>query len=218
MPNSYTMLISSRQLDEITPYCLTLDCRAQLGDADWGLQQFRIGHIPGAIRSDLEQDLSEPSEPSDQRGRHPLPQRQVWAQTLGRWGLKPNQQVVAYDDAGGAYAARAWWMLRWAGHANVAVLDGGYTDWTQIYPDARDYGDGRDITPTTFDLSTPLEGVTTTETIANALATAHPLPLVDARTENRWAGKEEPIDPVAGHIPSAACLPFSRQPDCQRPI
>src|SRR3989344_4741554 len=106
---------------------LMLDARFNLMQPDAGEAAWRAGHIPGAAHAHLERDLSGPKTGTN--GRHPLPSPHALAETLGRWGLTPATRVVAYDDAGGMFAARAWWLLRWAGHARVQVLDGGWSAW-----------------------------------------------------------------------------------------
>ena len=172
-----------------------IDCRARLGDPAWGKAAYLSGHLPGAVYADLDADLA---DPPDDRGRHPLPERERWAQTVRQWGIGNDDQVVVYDDAGGAFAARAWWMFRWLGHAPVAVLDGGLAacdlpveSTTPDYP------------PAAFETRAAI----TREVGADRMNDPN-LTLTDARAEARWSGREEPIDPVAGHIPGASCLPF----------
>ncbi|MEO2172867.1 MAG: sulfurtransferase, partial [bacterium] len=158
-------------------------------------------HIPGAVFVDLDKDLSSEVVPG-KTGRHPLPLAEEFEASLQQWGLENDQQVVAYDDANGAFAARLWWMLRWAGHANVAVLDGGFNAW-------RDSG------------QVVTDGVTeqqisafTSKPALTCDIQADELPLyagliTDARDLARFNGESEPIDPIAGHIPNARCLPFT---------
>src|SRR5688572_12515593 len=104
-----------------------VDCRATLGDPMAGPRRYAAGHLPGARFANLESDLSGPPTPGS--GRHPLPDPAALAERFGRWGIGSDTQVVAYDDAGGAYAARLWWLARWLGHDQVAVLDGGIQAW-----------------------------------------------------------------------------------------
>lgn len=197
----YKDLIRATELTKILSNCLVLDCRAQLGDVNWGRQAYLQGHIPGAHFADLDVDLA---DPPGNAGRHPLPDIARFRQWAGKMGLTAERQVVAYDDASGAYAARAWWMLRWLGHANVAVLDGGLSQWTGELQ--------RDLPPTPTAGSYP-ERPCLTRMISSAelhkrLNELAPKQLIDARTQPRWAGKVEPIDPIAGHIPGAVCMPF----------
>lgn len=197
----YTDLISASQLQSLAPKPALLDCRAKLGDAQWGAGAYLSGHIPGALRADLDAHLA---APPDARGRHPLPDKSAWIKRIREWGIGNDQQVVVYDDAGGAYAARAWWMFRWVGHAAVAVLDGGLKQWRH------------DLATTTHqpERSTFTERQSLTQTISTAeilegLNSPQASVLIDARAPARFAGIEEPIDPVAGHIPGAVCSPFS---------
>ena len=123
---AFNDIIDAADLAEIKPAPIILDCRARLGDLEWGRAAYLAGHLPGAQHADLDRDLA--SAP-DERGRHPLPDMNDWVACIRRWGIDNGAQVVVYDDAGGAMAARAWWMLRWAGHAEVAVLNGGLSAW-----------------------------------------------------------------------------------------
>ncbi len=109
------------------PDWLVLDCRFELADPAAGERAWAGGHVPGALHAHLDRDLSGPVTP--QTGRHPLPAPDAFVGTLSRWGITPTTQVVVYDASGGMFAARLWWMLRWAGHDRVAVLDGGLQGW-----------------------------------------------------------------------------------------
>ncbi|MGH8135254.1 MAG: sulfurtransferase, partial [Steroidobacteraceae bacterium] len=124
-----TILVTAGELAArlADPYLLVVDCRAELSDRDAGARAWRVGHIPGAIHAELERDLSAPVTPTT--GRHPLPSIEDFEATLSRWGVTGAKQVIAYDAGNSAYAARLWWMLRYAGHDAVAVLDGGYAAW-----------------------------------------------------------------------------------------
>jgi thiosulfate/3-mercaptopyruvate sulfurtransferase len=181
-----------------------VDCRASLQSAAAGREAYAKGHIPGARFADLLEDLSGPIA-AGKTGRHPLPDVDRFVAKLRRWGIGPGTQVVAYDDAGGAFAARLWWMLRWLGHDEVAVLDGGLPAWR---------AEGR---PVTIDLPTVAHGNFTPHPRPELLASAAELmapqsighTLFDARAPERFRGDAEPIDPVAGHIPGAINLPFA---------
>ena len=181
-----------------------LDARFSLADRKWGLDQYSAGHIPGAQYADLDNDLAGPV--TSATGRHPLPDADVFASRLRDWGVSNDSQVVVYDDAGGGIAARLWWMLRWLGHESVALLDGGFAAWVAA-----------DL-PTSSASETPLPGnfagspdpdrvVTTAELVAD-LADGSVL-LLDARDPARYAGRSEPIDRVAGHVPGAVNAPFA---------
>jgi thiosulfate/3-mercaptopyruvate sulfurtransferase len=201
----HTTIISPAELEVLTEVKF-LDCRAKLGNPAWGREAFASGHIPGAQFADLDDDLA--AQPGD-GGRHPLPDFSDWIEQIREWGIGNDDQVVVYDDAGGAFAARAWWMLRWAGHAAVAVLDGGLNAWSGELATST-----APVTPSNFEPGTPLTRTIQASSIETSAREARGADdgatqtLVDARTEARWRGLEEPIDPIAGHIPGAACLPF----------
>ena len=197
----FTTLIKTTELKQIEGDYLILDCRAQLGDVNWGRLAYLQGHIPGAYFLDLDKDLA---DPPGKAGRHPLPDINRWRQHVGQLGLEAEQQVVLYDEASGAYAARAWWMLRWLGHANVAVLNGGLKQWQGQLQ--QDLPAGRE--PREYPVRPPLTRLIATDELHKRLSTLAPGQLIDARSKARWAGIDEPIDPVAGHIPGAICLPF----------
>jgi thiosulfate/3-mercaptopyruvate sulfurtransferase len=181
-----------------------VDCRFDLLQPEAGRRAFLAGHIPRARYADLNRDLSGPIGAAT--GRHPLPAVTAFAQRLGQLGIRNDSQVVAYDDASGAFAARAWWMLRWVGHRAVAVLDGGLRAWTARGGEL-ETGDA----PVREELFTPridAQPVVTTAAIERDLPRRTAL-LVDARAPERFAGGVEPIDPVAGHVPGAVNHPMS---------
>jgi len=203
----YQQLIDVGELNEMlhSAACRTIDCRFDLLQPDKGRAEYQQGHIPGAVYADLDQDLAGPV--TADCGRHPLPEATVFKATLERWGIDADTQVVAYDYGSGALAARLWWMLRWLGHRQAAVLNGGLKAWLG--------GDGPLETtvphyPRTTLSATPDAGrVVTTSEICTALGEGRDLRLVDARDQQRFNGRSEPIDSVAGHIPGAANFPFS---------
>lgn len=184
---------------------LLVDCRFDLMNPDAGRHAFEQSHLAGAVYADLNQDLSDLSRTG--LGRHPLPTPARFAETLSRFGYRPEQAVVAYDQANGAYAARLWWMLRWVGHRNVAVLNGGLQA-------AIEAGFPMAAGPTAV-APTPIPSLA--ETAADLVdfakldamrQDANGL-LIDARGAERYRGDVEPIDPVAGHIPGAVNRPFT---------
>lgn len=195
----FSTLIDPAALAAHTGSVALFDCRFDMGDPDGGLRAFARGHIPGAAYLDLERDLSAPA--SAEGGRHPLPDREAFAARLRALGVNSHDQVVVYDDAGGAMAARAWWMLRWLGHSAVALLDGGLTAWTagggileSGPPRARPPGDIR--------AGEALVGTVDTAQIVASLGTERLL-VIDARTAQRFAGQAHPLDAAPGHIPGA---------------
>jgi thiosulfate/3-mercaptopyruvate sulfurtransferase len=188
------------------PGWVFVDCRFTLGQPDAGRTAYRTEHLPGAVYADLDRDLSGPITPG-RTGRHPLPAPDALVATLSRLGIDAGTQVVTYDErTGGMAAARLWWLLRWAGHDAVAVLDGGLAAW-------RDAGlptsaEPVEPTPRTF---TPRfrDGLTATaDDLLRALGTDRYL-LLDARAADRYRGENETVDPVAGHIPGAASTPYT---------
>ena len=193
------------------PSWAILDCRFELAQPQWGASAYAAGHIPHALYAHLDEDLSGPVAAST--GRHPLPEINALAETFGRWGIDAQVQVVAYDQGNGAYAARLWWLLRWMGHSRVAVLNGGFAAWQRA-------GLPVDAKPATRQprrfvaLPTANQVVTTAELeralARGELATGEAMLLVDARAADRFAGENETIDPVAGHVPGAHNHPFAR--------
>lgn len=188
-------------------WCI-VDCRFSLGDPQAGRRAWAEGHIPGAIYAHLDDDLA--ALVGAETGRHPLPEVIEFARTLAQWGIGPDTQVVAYDDAGGAIAARLWWMLRWVGHPAAAVLDGGIGRWTR---------EGRAVT--TDVRRRPVARFhpkLRSDMICGAMSLARELEndqciLMDARAAARFLGQEEPLDARAGHIPGAVNHPFQASLD-----
>lgn len=175
-----------------------VDCRHDLMDIALGERQYAEGHIPGAQFAHLDLDLSGAKNGSN--GRHPLPGREELAARFRAWGINDDTQIVAYDASGGSFAVRLWWLARWLGHEKVAVLDGGWarwladTGWSSVEPPARP--------PGRFAAGESLEGVVSADELQPLLASRSAL-LIDARAAERYEGRVEPIDPVAGHIPGA---------------
>lgn len=173
------------------------DCRHDLANVAYGSQAYARGHIPGALFLHLDRDLS--GTKTGANGRHPLPEASAFAATLSRCGVGADTQVVAYDNEGGSFAARLWWMLRWLGHKRVAVLDGGLAAWKRAKLPLQ--VEVPDVQPANFQPSHGEQPVGVEDVLAN-LASARLL-LIDARTGERYRGEMETIDPVAGHIPGA---------------
>jgi thiosulfate/3-mercaptopyruvate sulfurtransferase len=191
-----TTLVSTEALAN-HPQWRVFDCRHDLAKPDLGEQQYREAHLPGAMFAHLDRDLS--AAKTGRNGRHPLPEASTFSGWLGRHGLKPTDQVVCYDAGNGAMAARLWWMLRWIGHEAVAVLDGGLAKWL---------AEGRPVTaevprfpPTRYPVSHALRSVSVD--VAEVEKHRDRMLLLDARAPARYRGEQEPVDPVAGHIPGA---------------
>jgi thiosulfate/3-mercaptopyruvate sulfurtransferase len=186
------------------PRWLVVDCRSDLLKPATALEAYKAGHIPGAIYASLDRDLAAHVTPST--GRHPLPAPEVFAATLGSWGVDENTMVVAYDADTGAYAARLWWMLRWVGHERTAVLDGGYKAWTAAgLPTSTEIPHRA---PTRFIPRVDRSKIVDAGEVADRVA-RDDWRVLDARAPERFAGAVEPIDAVAGHVPGARNHPFS---------
>ncbi len=203
-PAQFTTLISTEELAARLPGgdLIVCDVRHDLARPDnWGEAQHRAGHVPGAQFVHLDRDLSAPT--TGFNGRHPLPSPEVAAATFGRLGIADGKQVVAYDQSGGMFASRLWWMLRWLGFDAVAVLDGGYARWT---------AENRPVS-TAVEENAPapfaIRRVTPTVSVSGIMASLarQTLVIVDARSAERFRGEKEPLDPVAGHIPGARNRP-----------
>jgi len=197
---TFTTLMDAHELRTMpaSTDLLVVDCRFDLADPSAGERAYAQAHIPGALYAHLDRDLSGSVTPAT--GRHPLPDPLAFAQTLSRWGISPATQVVAYDASGGMIAARLWWMLRWLGHRGVAVLDGGLAAWC-------DAGGTLDRsaavrTPARFVGRHGTRAAVSTPELAELLDAGGCL-LVDARSAERFEGRSEPIDPVAGHVPGS---------------
>ena len=195
---AFTTLITADQLRAAGSGPVIIDTSFDLADTNAGEASWREGHVPGSLYLHLDRDLC--GTKTGRNGRHPLPERAVFAATLGRCGITPRTQVVALDRQGGMYAARLWWMLRWMGHAEVAVLDGGVAAWTAA-------GGALTTAPATAVIATAnyperasLARIVTAEALHAQLGRA---PLLDARAGERFRGEVEPLDNAAGHIPGA---------------
>jgi thiosulfate/3-mercaptopyruvate sulfurtransferase len=178
---------------------VVVDCRWYIDDAAQGRNVYNESHIPGARFVDLDADLSQPRGP----GRHPLPAHETFGATCGRLGIDHSARVVLYDDRGGAIAARMWWMLTNQGHPAVSVLDGGLDAWSAINGPLTD--EVPNVLRRTF-TTQPWTQIVDRHDVENRSGTTI---LVDARASERYRGDEDPIDPVAGHIPGALSMPLT---------
>lgn len=197
--------LRSAQADNIP--LLVFDCSFDLTAPDSGRQAYLQEHLPGAIHADLGRDLSAPSGQGASGGRHPLPQREHFARWLARAGLSSNTLAVVYDRNRLNFCGRLWWMLRWAGHDRVAVLDGGLQAWKAAGGPVRS-GEETERTAGDFRLRPPLVKLVDAEYVHSRLGSAAQT-LIDARAPERFRGEVEPLDAVAGHIPTALNRPFS---------
>lgn len=195
------------------PQLVIVDCRFSLSSPELGRQQYAAAHIPGAFFLDLNQDLSAP--PQIHGGRHPLPDLTRLAETLTAIGVRSRHEsepswVVAYDDSRLAFAARLWWLLRYLGHDQVAVLNGGFTGWqTQGYPITDKISQprtGKFLPQPRSDWVVDVATVREQQGLPGVV-------LVDSRESERYRGEQEPIDPIAGHIPGAVSYPWQSVTD-----
>ncbi len=208
---TYYNLISVSQLADLIAVgdCRVVDCRFDLMQPDKGRLDYLAGHIPGAVFADLDKDLADPVTASS--GRHPLPDVARFSAALQSWGINNDTQVVAYDGAGGALAARFWWLLRWMGNDRVALLDGGLAAWMKANGELE--STEPNVSRAVFTAAPDFSRVATTGEIFAAVDDGARFNLVDARDTGRFLGKSEPIDTVAGHIPGAINLPLTRNLD-----
>jgi thiosulfate/3-mercaptopyruvate sulfurtransferase len=196
---THTTLISVADLASHVddPALVIFDCRHELTNPDFGIQAYAQSHITNARFAHLDRDLAGPL--NGRNGRHPLPDPKVFADWLARMGVSNDKQVVGYDNAGGVYASRLWWMLRWMGHSGVAVLNGGWQAWLAA---------GQ---PVTTAVRTPMParftGTARSSTVDAKYVLEHlqspDMVLIDARASDRYHGQNETIDPIGGHIPGA---------------
>ncbi|MEO8157023.1 MAG: sulfurtransferase [Betaproteobacteria bacterium] len=179
------------------PAFVVFDCRHELTNPEFGQKAYAESHLSGALFAHLDRDLAAPL--TGHNGRHPLPDPEIFAAWLARMGVANDKQVIGYDNAGGVYASRLWWMLRWMGHQNVAVLDGGWQAWLAA---------GHPVTaavpvPTPARFSgKPGKILVDAQYVLDHLQSPD-MVLVDARANDRYHGQNETIDPVGGHIPGA---------------
>ena len=192
----YNTLIQAHTLNGrlSDPDWVIVDCQYDLADKNAGYQSYLAGHIPGAVYAGLHKDLSG-SQPVTDYGRHPVPSTEELEEKLSAMGIKNRSQVVVYDRSGGAYAARLWWLLHYAGHERAAVLDGGLDAWTQA---------GYEL-----EAKQPQAVAGNFKAVINTgrLVRLHEVPtiarLIDSRAPERYSGETEPLDRVGGHIPGA---------------
>ncbi len=197
---SHDPLINATQLRSLVDSnerLVILDASFDLMDPDAGERSYREAHIPGARHVHLDRDLS--AAKTGRNGRHPLPTRETFAQTVGNWGIDEGTQVVAYDRQGAMYAARVWWMLRWLGHETVALLDGGLAAWQKAGGPDESAVPAVKAQPA-YPIKPSLVATMDADTLASQLGRVR---LIDARAGERFRGEVEPIDKQAGHIPGA---------------
>ncbi|QNP49648.1 sulfurtransferase [Diaphorobacter aerolatus] len=222
---AYTTLIQVPELQSLmqsgAPF-MVFDCTFDLANSSSGESQYLDLHIPGAVFADLDRDLSAKhgvrgadgtilfASDADQPasgGRHPLPNRERLATWLSEIGFSNDMQAVVYDRNGANYCGRLWWMLKWAGHDAVAVLDGGLQAW-QAAGNAVESGEANHHFQSNFELNPPLVRLVDADDVLQNIGNPEQT-VIDARAAARYRGEVEPLDPVAGHIPGALNRPFT---------
>ncbi len=202
----YQTIISVEDLNKNlnTQDWLIFDCRFILKDPEGGLKKFNQGHIPGAQYADMDKDLASPMTSTS--GRHPLPNPDEFINKLQSWGVNNTSQIICYDDMSGAFAARMWWLLKWLGHNDVAVLDGGIDKWTAnnltLETDTQQKAAGSFSGQANNDMWVDVEFV-------QKELEQNKINLLDARSAERFTAKDTKTDPVAGHVPGAMSYPFA---------
>lgn len=203
----FTTLISATELKSILNQSnvVIMDCRFSLADKEGGRKDYQLSHIPNAQYAHLDDDLSG-AIIKGETGRHPLPSVEKITTLLTKWGIDENTQVIAYDQGHGGIAARLWFMLKWLGHENVAVLNGGWKHWQTI----KGITDSTipKVLPKAFKPNPNTDLIVDVQFMEENVGHADWL-YVDSRGAKRYRGEEEPIDPIAGHIPSAISAPFA---------
>ena len=218
----YSTLITAPQLTDLQAAkarLMVFDCSFDLVDTVAGEKQYLQAHIPGAVYAHLDHALSDKAAPNAKGepqahpgaasgGRHPLPSREKFAMWLSGVGFANDMQAVVYDRNGANYCGRLWWMLKWAGHEAVAILDGGLQAWQAAGGEVRS-GTEPSHFQSNFELRPPLRRLVGSEEVKRRLGQPGQT-LVDARAAQRYRGEVEPLDPVAGHIPGALNRPFTQ--------
>lgn len=185
------------------PDVVVVDCRFSLVDPNAGESAYREAHIPGAVYAHVDRDLAAPGQPGG--GRHPWPQAEAFRACLETWGIGPDSQVVVYDHADGAFAARLWFLLRVFGHQKVALLDGGWKRWTSLGLPTESYVRRR--LPATYRGAFDAGRLTDADGVRAHLDAGGLL--LDARAPERFRGEQEPMDRIAGHVPGAVNRPYA---------
>tara|TARA_B100001769_G_C22096332_1_gene591520 strand:+ start:1308 stop:2159 length:852 start_codon:yes stop_codon:yes gene_type:complete len=207
---SYKTIISAQELNKNlnNTSFIIFDCRCDITDKSYGVQAYNEGHIENSIFVDVDHDLA--SEKTSNTGRHPLPDPLIISEKLSQWGMTNDKQAIIYDDAGGAFAGRMWWILKWLGHSHVAVLDGALGAWMS--------NGGKLSTKTTiFERETFHPKVNDSmhvsiSEVEDAQYKMNKL-IIDARSKERYLGIKDLVDPIAGHIPGAVSHPLGQNLD-----
>jgi len=203
---TYKTIINADNLIEIidSDNLVIFDARCDIKDSSYGIDAYNDGHIPNSIFIDIDNDMSSTKGPST--GRHPLPDPDELAEKLSQWGVDNSQQIVIYDDAGGAFAGRVWWIMRWMGHKDgVAILDGGLSGF--LSAGGKLTTKQRSRSRSQYEYNCKNDMFVSTEEVIEAQYKVDTA-LIDARSKERYLGIKDPVDPVAGHIPGALSQPL----------
>ena len=185
------------------------DCRCDIKDTSYGIEAYNDGHIPNAIFLDIDRDMA--SEKSPSSGRHPLPDPKALSDKLSQWGVDNTKQLIIYDDAGGAFAGRAWWVFRWLGHqGGVAVLNGGIGGYISAGGKLDKSQSARPRVEYTYSVDDSLH--VDIDEVIDAQFKVNTT-LIDARSKERYLGIKDPVDPIAGHVPGAISHPLGNNLD-----
>lgn len=210
---AFQTILSAAELNKNldNPDWAIMDCRFDLDKPELGYQEYLAGHIPGSLYINLNLDLSSEIIPG-KTGRHPLPDKKVLADRFSSWGIDSSTNVVIYDNRNGGLAARMWWLLRWLGHENASVLDGGWPAWDiEKYPvETEEFA----REPRVFSPAEHAQYVVDANVIEEIRLDPDYL-LVDSRAAERYWGINETTDPFAGHIPGAVTAPYAGNLDDQ---
>jgi len=200
------ILISAQELSSalVDKACIVVDCRFDLSDPGAGYRSYLEGHIPTAVYANLDDDLSSPV--GDNTGRHPLPDAHSFAAFLARCGWQQGDSLIAYDNAGGAIAARLWWLMKYFGHDCAALLDGGIGSWQSAAYDLEDgHASISETAVSSFHARSEL--VVSAPDILEFISSQSSV-MLDVRASERYRGEVEPLDTVAGHIPGSFNYPL----------
>jgi thiosulfate/3-mercaptopyruvate sulfurtransferase len=210
---AFKTILSAAELNKNldNPDWAIMDCRFDFDKPEFGYQEYLAGHIPGSLYINLDQDLSSEMIPG-KTGRHPLPDKKVLADRFSSWGIDDSTQVVIYDSKNGGLAARMWWLLRWLGHENASVLDGGWPAW-EIGKYPVEPGESH-REPRVFSPTERPEFIVDADFVEEIRKDSDFL-LIDSRGTERYWGINETIDPIAGHIPGAVSAPYAGNLDEQ---
>ena len=207
---SYKTIISAEDLinNINNKEFIIFDCRCDIKETSYGIDQYTEGHIPNAVFVDIDTDLAD--KKTSTSGRHPLPDPKILTEKLCNWGMSNTKQVVIYDDAGGAFASRMWWILRWLGHEKTALLNGGLG--AHMAAGGKLTSEIKAHENALFDITIDDAMHVTLKEVEDAQYRMDKL-IIDARSKERYLGIKDMVDPIAGHVPGAISYPLGNNLD-----